>query len=191
MNEQRNFQPLQQSQRQHLILANYSFAPFSTYNNWRAYNIKMTKGQDNGSYFYSLTESSLDTNSDHVPISVNMEQDTFLKPIYNPQLCGLKLSTVQSLGYISMNIIFSVGVVMTNKWVFDKEKFKFGTLITVIHFIATFIGLKICTFYGIFKVKPIRLRDIIAISTCFSAFVVLTNLSLQFNSVGFYQVNFY
>ncbi|KAH6569113.1 hypothetical protein BASA62_005065 [Batrachochytrium salamandrivorans] len=90
--------------------------------------------------------------------------------------------------YMLMNIVSSVGIVLTNKWVFDREGFKFGTLLTVIHFIFTFVGLEICARYGLFERKRIPLKEVLGLCATFSAFVVLTNLSLQYNSVGFYQM---
>ncbi|EGF83670.1 hypothetical protein BATDEDRAFT_8900 [Batrachochytrium dendrobatidis JAM81] len=87
-----------------------------------------------------------------------------------------------------LNLVSSVGIVLANKWVFDKEGFKFGTLLTVIHFVTTFLGLELCARYGLFERKIIPLREILRLCATFSAFVVLTNLSLQYNSVGFYQM---
>lgn len=90
--------------------------------------------------------------------------------------------------YIALNICSSIGIVMTNKWVFEREQFKFGTLLTVIHFLATFFGLVLCAKKGVFKPKKIELKAVLPLCLSFCGFVVLTNLSLQYNSVGFYQV---
>ena len=97
--------------------------------------------------------------------------------------------TVRNSLYMLLNLCSSVGIVMANKWVFDIQHFKFGTLLTVIHFVATFAGLEVCAKMGMFERKHIRPSDVIGLCAAFSAFVVLTNLSLQYNSVGFYQVN--
>ena len=78
---------------------------------------------------------------------------------------------------------------MTNKWVFEKEGFAFGTLLTVIHFVFTFIGLVGCVRAGLFVPKKIELAQVLPLCFSFCGFVVLTNLSLQYNSVGFYQVS--
>ncbi|KAI8929578.1 triose-phosphate transporter family-domain-containing protein [Entophlyctis helioformis] len=89
---------------------------------------------------------------------------------------------------IALNILSSVGIVLANKWVFAREGFSFGTLLTVIHFVVTFVGLEICARYGLFVRKRIPVRQVAGLCLVFSAFVVLTNLSLQYNSVGFYQM---
>jgi solute carrier family 35 protein E3 len=77
---------------------------------------------------------------------------------------------------------------MTNKWVMTKDGFVFGTLLTVIHFVFTFLGLIVCVKAGLFTPKKIPLAQVMPLCVSFCGFVVLTNLSLQYNSVGFYQV---
>ena len=93
--------------------------------------------------------------------------------------------------YIVLNITSSIGIVLTNKWVFSNEGFSFGTLLTAIHFVFTFLGLVICAKLGIFTPKKIELRKVMPLCLSFCGFVVLTNLSLQYNSVGFYQVIYF
>ena len=41
---------------------------------------------------------------------------------------------------------------------------------------------------GVFESKRLPLKEVFLLSISFCGFVVLTNLSLQLNSVGFYQV---
>ena len=90
--------------------------------------------------------------------------------------------------YIILNIFSAVGIVTANKWVFQIAEFTFGTVLTIIHFIVTFIGLEICARMGVFERKHIPLFEIIGLCLSFCAFVVLSNLSLQHNSIGFYQI---
>ncbi|KAL2912221.1 hypothetical protein HK105_208289 [Polyrhizophydium stewartii] len=90
--------------------------------------------------------------------------------------------------FMALNIVSSVGIVLSNKWVFDAERFRFGTLLTVIHFATTFAGLEACARFGLFERKRIPIAEVAGLCATFSAFVVLTNLSLQYNSVGFYQM---
>jgi solute carrier family 35 protein E3 len=90
--------------------------------------------------------------------------------------------------YMVMNICSSVGIVMTNKWIFQQHKFQFATTVTIIHFLFTFIGLEICAIFGLFQKKKLAYSEVLPLSVAFCSFVVLTNISLQFNSVGFYQV---
>ncbi|KXS21661.1 TPT-domain-containing protein [Gonapodya prolifera JEL478] len=85
------------------------------------------------------------------------------------------------------NVVSSVGIVLTNKWVFKVHKFNFGTLLTVIHFVTTSVGLELLARMGYFHRKYVAPSRIFLLSSAFCGFVVLTNLSLQYNSVGFYQ----
>ena len=66
--------------------------------------------------------------------------------------------------------------------------FNFGTALTVIHFVVTWLGLKACCAYGVFEHKPLKYKDVLGLCASFCGFVVLTNLSLLHNSVGFYQM---
>ncbi|RKP27535.1 triose-phosphate transporter family-domain-containing protein [Syncephalis pseudoplumigaleata] len=89
---------------------------------------------------------------------------------------------------ILLNIGSSVGIVMVNKLVFEVHAFNFATFVTVIHFCCTWIGLVVCARLGAFEPKPVAWRRMLGLCASFCGFVVLTNLSLQYNSVGFYQM---
>ena len=90
--------------------------------------------------------------------------------------------------YLFLNASSSIGIVFTNKMVFQMYDFKYGTLLTFIHFIFTFIGLEICRWCGAFERKPVKIMDVLPLSLSFCGFVALTNLSLVYNTVGFYQL---
>jgi solute carrier family 35, member E3 len=90
--------------------------------------------------------------------------------------------------YLALNACSSIGIVFTNKVVFQVYNFKYGTLLTFIHFIFTFVGLEICRQCGMFELKRIDLKKILPLCISFCGFVALTNLSLVYNSVGFYQL---
>jgi len=72
--------------------------------------------------------------------------------------------------------------------VFADYHFTYPTLLTGFHFIFTFLGLCACAAIGLFRPKPVSIRDIIPLSLSFVGFVVFNNLSLQHNSVGSYQL---
>jgi len=59
--------------------------------------------------------------------------------------------------------------------------------LTCLHFIFTFIGLIICEKCGVFKIKKVPIIKMLPMAASFCGFVVLTNYSLQYNSVGTYQ----
>eukprot|EP01113_Clastostelium_recurvatum_P035814 TRINITY_DN5028_c0_g1_i1.p1 TRINITY_DN5028_c0_g1~~TRINITY_DN5028_c0_g1_i1.p1 ORF type:complete len:399 (-),score=75.91 TRINITY_DN5028_c0_g1_i1:69-1193(-) len=95
---------------------------------------------------------------------------------------------ITSFLFIILNIVSSIAIVISNKWVFQFSGFKFGTFITILHFIMTFIGLAICAYFKMFTIKRVRILDVVPLCSLFCGFVVFTNLSLEYNSVGFYQV---
>lgn len=45
-----------------------------------------------------------------------------------------------------------------------------------------------CASFGVFEIKRVNIIDVIPLCLSFCGFVVLTNYSLQFNTVGFYQL---
>lgn len=88
---------------------------------------------------------------------------------------------------ILINIVSSIAIVLVNKWIYTHHKFPNITL-TFIHFAVTSLGLKICNVFDLFQVRSLRLRSVLPLSISFCGFVVLANLSLQWNSVGTYQL---
>ncbi len=99
------------------------------------------------------------------------------------------LQSAINVFWVLINIAAVVGIVMANKLVFTHFKFHFGTLLTVIHFVFTSAGLELGKLVGWIPKKQVEWWRVIPLSVSFCGFVVLTNLSLQYNSVGFYQVS--
>jgi len=75
-----------------------------------------------------------------------------------------------------------------NKVVFKTYGYSYPTFLTGIHFVFTFLGLVACARLGMFEVKVVPFRQVLPLSLTFTGFVVFNNLSLQFNSLGFYQL---
>ena len=100
----------------------------------------------------------------------------------------LRMEHLKNSLCILLNIASAVGIVMANKLVFTRYHFTFGTVLTVIHFLVTSIALSLLARLGFFHPKPLPVTAVIPLAASFCGFVVLTNLSLQFNSVGFYQM---
>ncbi|XP_074661863.1 solute carrier family 35 member E3-like [Tubulanus polymorphus] len=86
-----------------------------------------------------------------------------------------------------VNILSSIVIVLLNKWIYTHYGFPNMTL-TCFHFIVTTIGLLICKHMNIFQHKSLPILKMIPLSLSFCGFVVLTNLSLQTNTVGTYQL---
>ena len=108
-----------------------------------------------------------------------------LLPSFLPSVPSLSLANAV---YIWTNLASSIGIVLANKAVFTRHGFAFGTFLTLLHFATTFAGLLLCAALGIFSVKRVSVARVLPLSLAFCGFVVLTNLSLQHNSVGFYQM---
>lgn len=85
------------------------------------------------------------------------------------------------------NILLSVSIVIVNKLVYVKTGFPNVTL-TLIHFIVTYFGLLLCEKLRIFQIKHVPIAEILPLAISFCGFVVFTNLSLGFNTVGTYQI---
>ena len=88
---------------------------------------------------------------------------------------------------IICNLCSSIAIVFSNKWIYTNYHFPNVTL-TCIHFVVTYLGLKLCIWFNIFTPKRIPTQEMIPLCLSFCGFVVFTNLSLQNNTVGTYQV---
>jgi len=86
------------------------------------------------------------------------------------------------------NYLASTGIVSANKYVMQKCGFRFATTLTFFHFVATTVGLLLFAFVGLYGTKRLDVRKASRLSAAGMGFVVFSNLSLQYNSVGFYQV---
>ncbi|PJF19785.1 DUF250 domain-containing protein [Paramicrosporidium saccamoebae] len=95
---------------------------------------------------------------------------------------------IKNLLYILLNVSSAVGVVLANKLVLSVYNFQFGTLLTVLHFVVTAAALEAMAALQVFPVKHVPVMRIVPLCLSFCGFVVLTNLSLQHNTVGFYQM---
>lgn len=97
---------------------------------------------------------------------------------------GRLLSTIF---YLNFNLLCSIALVLLNKWVYVNVGFPNMTL-TFLHFVTTFIGLSICERFNLFEIKTVPLKELWLLSVTFCGFVIFTNLSLQYNAVGTYQL---
>ncbi|XP_031830246.1 solute carrier family 35 member E3-like [Nomia melanderi] len=94
---------------------------------------------------------------------------------------------VVTVFYLILNILFSIVIVLLNKWLYVHTGFPNITL-SMIHFIITFVGLIICEKFDVFCLKDVAIKEMLWIAMTFCGFVVLTNLSLAYNTIGTYQV---
>lgn len=87
-----------------------------------------------------------------------------------------------------LNFTSSVSVVVLNKIAMDKYLFTYATTLTFFHLVCTFLLLLLTARLGVFEIKRLPIRDVSKLAAGTMGFICLTNLSLQHNSIGFYQV---
>uniref|UniRef100_A0AAR2K0L3 Sugar phosphate transporter domain-containing protein n=1 Tax=Pygocentrus nattereri TaxID=42514 RepID=A0AAR2K0L3_PYGNA len=86
-----------------------------------------------------------------------------------------------------VNLLSSICIVFLNKWIYVHYGFPNVTL-TLVHFVVTWLGLFVCHKMDIFSPKNLRPTKIILLALSFCGFVAFTNLSLQNNTIGTYQL---
>ncbi|CAL8324469.1 unnamed protein product [Lota lota] len=91
------------------------------------------------------------------------------------------------VGGLLVNLLSSICIVFINKWIYVHYGFPNMTL-TLLHFVGTWLGLYGCQKMDVFSPKSLQPQKIVWLSLSFCGFVVFTNLSLQNNSIGSYQL---
>jgi solute carrier family 35 protein E3 len=86
------------------------------------------------------------------------------------------------------NLVCSCAIVFANKVVMSTVGFKFAVALTCIHTIATFLTAKALCLAGIITPKKLPKRAVVALASAFTGYIVLCNVSLALNTVGFYQL---
>lgn len=87
-----------------------------------------------------------------------------------------------------LNFLSSTCIVVFNKLVYDKFGFKYAVTLTCFHLWCTFFLLLLASRMGVFEIKRLPLGPVTKLAAGTMGFICLTNLSLAYNSVGFYQV---
>lgn len=90
--------------------------------------------------------------------------------------------------YGLMNIISASGIVFANKAVFSHYNYNFTFALTWIHTLFTLVGMRVFANCGMFTPKPLPQSKLVPLAVGFVSYIVLCNLSLKINTVGFYQV---
>lgn len=101
-------------------------------------------------------------------------------------LLGLSANKRIVVGLL-VNLLSSICIVFINKWIYVHYRFPNMTL-TLIHFVVTWLGLYICHRMDLFAPKSLPVRRIVLLALSFCGFVAFTNLSLQNNAIGTYQL---
>jgi len=90
--------------------------------------------------------------------------------------------------WYALNILSAVGVVLLNKRIFSHFQYRYGIVLTFYHFSLTALGLRLLAWMNFFEQRAVPLQQILPLSLSFCLYVVLTNISLQYNSGTFYQI---
>lgn len=98
---------------------------------------------------------------------------------------GFQLGTI---GALSLSVVSSVSIVICNKALMSTLGFNFATTLTSWHLLVTFCSLHVALYMKLFEHKPFDPRTVIGFGILNGASIGLLNLSLGFNSVGFYQM---
>ena len=94
---------------------------------------------------------------------------------------------IRIVGGCATNILSSIGIIFLNKYIFANCQIKTMTL-TAIQMLFTSLGLVICLQLNTFVRKPVPIMKVLPLAATFCAFVVFTNLSLEYNTIGTYQL---
>lgn len=95
---------------------------------------------------------------------------------------------VRDVGCLALNILSSCAIVFANKIVFEVVRFQFAVALTAIHTIATLLAAQLLSRAGLIVPKRLPRRAVIALAGAFTGYIVLSNISLAANTVGFYQL---
>ncbi|CAO2820753.1 unnamed protein product [Amaranthus hypochondriacus] len=98
---------------------------------------------------------------------------------------GFQLGTV---GALSLSVVSSVSIVICNKALISSLGFHFATTLTSWHLLVTFCSLHVALQMKFFEHKPFERKAVLGFGILNGISIGLLNLSLGFNSVGFYQM---
>ncbi|KAK8325599.1 hypothetical protein V6Z12_A11G062000 [Gossypium hirsutum] len=88
----------------------------------------------------------------------------------------------------SFNIVTSVGIIMVNKALMATYGFSFATTLTGLHFATTTLLTVLLRWLGYIQNSHIPLPDLLKFVLFANFSIVGMNVSLMWNSVGFYQI---
>lgn len=95
---------------------------------------------------------------------------------------------VQQAASLLANLVSACAIVFANKAVLSVIKFKFTVTLTCIHTLATWLAARALVSSGIISPKQLPRRAALALAAAFTGYIVLCNVSLFINTVGFYQL---
>ena len=88
------------------------------------------------------------------------------------------------------NILSVVGIVICNKYITEIDGYNFMVFLSFLHFTCTSICCRVMLAMGYFKYNTVPISGIMPVAIGSLLSVAFMNLTLAYNSVGFYQVKY-
>ncbi|KAL8501414.1 hypothetical protein ACS0TY_020810 [Phlomoides rotata] len=92
------------------------------------------------------------------------------------------------MGALFLSVASSVSIVICNKALMSNLGFKFATTLTSWHLMVTYCSLHVALRLNFFENKAIEMKTVMMFGILNGISIGLLNLSLGFNSIGFYQM---
>ena len=105
------------------------------------------------------------------------------------RMAGKMSDFYKPVGFALLNIVSASSIVFANKAVMTTFGFHFIYALTLIHTLATLVGMKVFAYFGMFEKKKLPKLSIASLAGAYVGYIVLNNLNLQMNTVGFYQIS--
>ena len=95
---------------------------------------------------------------------------------------------IGTVGALALSVSSSVSIVIVNKYLISTLGFPYVTCLTATHMAVTAVALRVAARVGFLEPKGIEKRALAKFAALNGVSVAFLNLSLGFNSVGFYQM---
>ncbi|XP_027331903.1 nucleotide-sugar uncharacterized transporter 1-like [Abrus precatorius] len=93
---------------------------------------------------------------------------------------------------LSFNFLVAVGIIFMNKMVLQTVKFKFPILLSLIHYLVSWFLMAVLNAFSLLPTSPpsksTQLSALFTLGFVMSLSTGLANVSLKYNSIGFYQM---
>ena len=104
-------------------------------------------------------------------------------------MSGKMADFYKPIAYGLLNVVSASGIVFANKAVMTTFGFHFIYALTLIHTLATLVGMKVFAYIGMYEKKKLPKMSVASLAAAYVGYIVLNNLNLQMNTVGFYQIS--
>ncbi|KAJ8760500.1 hypothetical protein K2173_015167 [Erythroxylum novogranatense] len=98
-----------------------------------------------------------------------------------------KRATVDAAAWM-FNVVTSVGIIIVNKALMATYGFSFATTLTSLHFLTTTLMTAVLRLLGYIQPSHLPIPELVKFVLFANFSIVGMNVSLMFNSVGFYQI---